>query len=213
MNNNVEELVENVLQLTEQKLKNIFSLCERTSDSKSIISSRIIFPKYSNDNQKTRISEQELRCAFIESFNEYCNNPQNKSNYFYSVETPTKDKYSGFKTENPKISYAGRSGAFDMVIHDEQTNRVCLIEFKSDLKDIKEYNKDFLKLSNNPKEGDNTVLRYFIELVSKSNHKNLKEIKRRTIDNRFNNEHIVKVRCISLSGIKEGLIDLSDINN
>lgn len=209
MNNNVEKLVENVLQLTEQKLKNIFSLCEHTSDSKSIISSRIIFPKYSNDNQKTRISEQELRCAFIESFNEYCNNPQNKSNYFYSVETPTKDKYSGFRTENPQKNDYGRSGAFDMVIHDENMKRVCLIEFKSDLKDIKEYNKDFLKLSN-LKEGDNTVLRYFIELVGKSNHKNLKEIKRRTIDNKFNNENIVKVRCISLSGIKEGLIDLSN---
>lgn len=212
MNNNVEKLVENVLQLTEQKLENIFSLCERTSDSESIISSRIIFPKYSNKDKKTRISEQELRCAFIESFNEYCNGSQNKSNYHYSVETPTEDKYSGFKTENPQINNCGRSGAFDMVIHDEQMKRVCLIEFKSDLKDIKEYNKDFLKLSN-INEGDNTVLRYFIELVSKSNHKNLKEIKRRTIDNRFNNEHIVKVRCISLSGIKEGLIDLSDINN
>lgn len=55
--------------------------------------SRIIFPKYSGRyrNGETRISEQELRFIFVEQFNKYCSTK--KWNAYYSVETPTEEKY------------------------------------------------------------------------------------------------------------------------
>ena len=55
--------------------------------------SRIIFPKYSEQyrDSETRISEQELRFIFVEQFNKYCE--ANQWNAYYSVETPTEEKY------------------------------------------------------------------------------------------------------------------------
>ena len=45
----------------------------------------MVFPKYRN--KETRVSEQELRFAFIEAFNEL--NKENNWGLYYSVETPT----------------------------------------------------------------------------------------------------------------------------
>ena len=62
----------------------------------------LVFPQYSADDdesqdkqkkqkEKTRISEQELRFAFVQAFHEYkCTH---NCNYQYGVEVPTKDKY------------------------------------------------------------------------------------------------------------------------
>ena len=61
--------------------------------------SRIVFPCYHNN--ETRISEQELRFVFVETFNTYSR--EKGLNLFYSIETPTRDTYSGFanKKKNP----------------------------------------------------------------------------------------------------------------
>lgn len=65
------------------------------------------FPKYSGRyrNGETRISEQELRFIFVEQFNKYCKN--NSWNAYYSVETPTEEKYilvkKGMKIVHTKL--------------------------------------------------------------------------------------------------------------
>ena len=95
--------------------------------------SRLVFPSYYDDNRQikdTRISEQELRFAFVEAFNEYCNCKDGK-NWFYSVETPTKDKYSGFSSKTPKrLGSNPRSAEFDMVIYDENELTCEIFEIK-----------------------------------------------------------------------------------
>ena len=78
------------------------------------IITRLVFPKYSDkENQeksnshdnhdnsqevRTRISEQELRFAFVEAFN--ASDDVKNQKLFYSIETPTKEKYSGFSPSN-----------------------------------------------------------------------------------------------------------------
>ena len=133
------------------------------------VGSRIIFPKYSEKyrNGETRLSEQELRFIFVEQFNDYCNNHQ-EMHWFYSVETPTEEKYqfseSGAKLEQPKKVDAGdkngQSAMVDLAIHDEQLNRIALIEFKALNPEASCFKKDFIKLSEEP-----TTLTYFIMYV------------------------------------------------
>ncbi len=129
---------------------------------------RLVFPAYYKDKEKngTRISEQELRFCFVEALNDYCDTKG--LNLFYSIETPTIDKYSGFTKKegcNPKPnSDGGRSAEFDLVIFDENLKRKCLIEFKANNADEHEHLKDFVKL-NNSEEGGDDVLRYFIEVI------------------------------------------------
>lgn len=126
--------------------------------------SRLVFPAYFKNGEKkgTRISEQELRFAFVEQFNYYCE--EKKLNFYYSIETPTKDTYSGF-TDKPIIDHEkGRSAEFDLVIYNQDLERVCLIEFKANNAKKTDHEKDFLKL-NNKAEGGGNVLRYFIEVI------------------------------------------------
>ena len=140
----------------------------------------LVFPQYSADDdesqdkqkkqkEKTRISEQELRFAFVQAFHEYkC---KHNCNYQYGVEVPTKDKYlftekdEGNKRKyKPRIDKNGRSGSFDMVIYNDRLERVCLIEFKYGTSEKGSFAKDFLKLAN-PEEGSKDAKRYFIHLV------------------------------------------------
>ncbi|MBQ8957529.1 MAG: hypothetical protein IJ057_03345 [Bacteroidales bacterium] len=54
--------------------------------------SRIVFPK-KRRGETTRISEQELRCVFVEQLNKKI---AEGWDVYYSFETPTQDAYSGF---------------------------------------------------------------------------------------------------------------------
>lgn len=124
--------------------------------------SRIVFPQ--KRDKSTRISEQELRCVFVEQLNKKIN--ENDWDVYYSIETPTRDAYSGFQEgkEPPKQDDKGRSGEFDLVIFNEKMKRIALVEFKANNASTRDHKKDFVKL-NNKKEGDGGVLRYFIEMV------------------------------------------------
>lgn len=123
--------------------------------------SRIVFPK--KRDETTRISEQELRFVFVEQLNKKI--IEEDWNVFYSVETPTLDGYSGFSEgETPRQDDNGRSGEFDLVIFNEKMQRIALIEFKANNASEHDHEKDFVKLNNN-KEGNDKVLRYFIEMV------------------------------------------------
>lgn len=135
--------------------------------------SRLIFPNYKNGN--IRISEQELRFLFIEHLKPFLK----AHNYYYSIETPTKDCYKFSKKKQqimPKRvhnctntdSEKFESAAFDLVIHrhekDKNEERVALIEFKSK-GNMHEYAKDICKLGNKYEGGD-TTSRYFIIVVN-----------------------------------------------
>ncbi len=128
--------------------------------------SRLVFPSYYKEGKatETRISEQELRFAFVEAFNKYCD-AANGPNLFYSIETPTKRKYTNFSNDKkPHEDENGRSAEFDLVIFNENGERKCLIEFKANNADEHDHWKDFVKL-NNSNEGGEDVLRYFVEII------------------------------------------------
>jgi len=176
----LKEHIEKIIKKTFEKVQEAYNehreTCksERTSWKKT--NTRLVFPRYGEHRgeDETRISEQELRFAFVEAFNEYCN--ENNCNLFYSVETPTEDKYvfskDGCACDNPHVESNGEEGqsaSFDMVIYDYTGKRVCLIEFKALNSAEHEHLKDFAKL-NNPNEGNKDVLRYFIEILKSSNN-------------------------------------------
>ena len=129
--------------------------------------SRLVFPCYNNKKREIRMSEQELRFVFVETFNEYCDG---KLNWFYSVETPTEDKYkfteNGKNLDKPKRG-EGQSANFDLTISNDKGELLALIEFKAKNTKPFSYAKDFCKLWN-PKEGNSNVLRYFINVLDKA---------------------------------------------
>jgi hypothetical protein len=130
--------------------------------------SRLVFPCYNNKKREIRISEQELRFIFVETFNEYCD--EKELDWFYSVETPTKDKYKftekGDNLDKPKRE-EGQSANFDLTISNDKGELLALIEFKAKNTKPFSYAKDFCKLWN-PKEGNSNVLRYFINVLDKA---------------------------------------------
>lgn len=101
--------------------------------------------------QKDRISEQELRLLFIEEFTK--NNPE----LFYSIETPTFDKYNvGKSFESIKADKEGRSASLDMCVFKRTSKnykRILNIEFKNKTTSIKNIGKDVLKLMQEKQNG------------------------------------------------------------
>ena len=101
---------------------------------------------------------------------------------FYSVETPTRGAYKGFRRgETPRQDESGRSGEFDLVIFNNRLERIALIEFKANNASDHEHMKDFVKL-NNPTEGD--ALRYFIEIVKSYGNGTLSSLRSKTEGNK-----------------------------
>ncbi len=157
---------------------------------------RLVFPSYSNN--KTRKSEQELRFCFVEAFNEYV--VKEKLPLYYSVETPTRDKYSWFAKVDPKRG-EGRSGEFDLVVfelEDGRMKRRCLIEFKANNASQKSHDKDFCKLNNEKEYKKDVLLRYFIELIDGYDNDTLKNLKDKT--NEKEGTHFL---CYSLEKAEE----------
>ncbi len=136
----------------------------------------IIFPK--KRDKSTRVSEQELRFIFIEQLNKKI---KEGWNVFYSVETPTKDRYVFTKKGNnnvPRIAekdkegnpLEGQSASFDLVIHNANYKRIALIEFKANNASENDHKKDFCKLNNEieRKEQDVVAETFFIEILTGS---------------------------------------------
>ena len=183
--NHIENVIKNTFDIIQKVYKN---QREIEPNSNEFIGSHIIFPQKREEDAKnkqeiTRVSEQELKQIFIEQLNlEIC---KGNWNVYYSVETPTKDIYRFSDVEKPLCGkeieeinkdrerngmplLKGQSANFDLVIHDGNFKRIVLIEFKANNVDKKDYAKDFKKL-NNQEEGDDSVLRYFIEIVRNTN--------------------------------------------
>lgn len=142
--------------------------------------SRIIFPKYSGRyrNGETRISEQELRFIFVEQFNKYCK--KNSWNAYYSVETPTEEKYIFSKKGDKNCPYkvdgegnGGQSAMIDLSIHDDKFERIALIEFKALNPKKSAFDKDFCKLSNEPK----SPATFFVMIVKSHDDDTIKSLR------------------------------------
>ena len=142
--------------------------------------SRIIFPKYSGRyrNGETRISEQELRFIFVEQFNKYCSTK--KWNAYYSVETPTEEKYIFSKKGDKNCPYkvdgegnGGQSAMIDLCIHDDKFERIALIEFKALNPKESAFAKDFCKLSNEPK----SAATFFVMIVKSHDDDTIKSLR------------------------------------
>ena len=135
----------------------------------------IIFPKYTHGQNKgkLRVSEQEMRFAFVEEMRREC------PDWYYSVETPTDKKYL-FKGEPciiPEEEEGGQSAQFDLTIYEDSKGDKVLahIEFKAHNPDIHEMKKDFLKLAED-KTVDTGIERVFIHLFKSfhpQTHKNI----------------------------------------
>lgn len=147
--------------------------------------SRIVFPR--KRKEPVRVSEQELRFIFVEQLNEEI---RRGWDVFYSVETPTLDKYC-FKNNEAKIDDNGQSASFDLAIHDKDYQRIALVEFKANNAGEHEHRKDYVKLMNS--EEGNNIACFFIEIVQGINSETINNIKSKIPDN----EDVV-FRCFSL---------------
>lgn len=195
----MKEKIENVIDKTFEDIREIYKL---QTTGEGVPESKLRFPyKYKNHERgKLRISEQELRCLFVEKL-------QNKGLY-YNIEAPTMDDYRFENAEGEK-----RSGNFDLVICDETgKERYALIEFKGLNPNKKCYAKDYWKLQNSQEQG---VLRYFLQVVKSANDNTYENIAKKkdsikefaqnktfNVDINDLKEQVI-YRCISLDDSKE----------
>ena len=157
---NLKDKIEEIIKDTFKELDRIYLCC--CDNQSANTESGVIFPRYSKQN--IRVSEQELRCVFIQKLCE--------GGLHYSVETPTTKKYTFTDKDNPKVyekdSNCGESARIDLTIHDKNdlNKRLCIIEFKAHGGTSEHnYKKDLLKLYAEP---DGT-LRYFIQIFESFN--------------------------------------------
>ncbi len=166
--------------------------------------SRIIFPKYSGQyrNGETRISEQELRFIFVEQFNKYCEDKL--WNAYYSVETPTEEKYVFSSKDKGKVvphkvtenEAGGQSAMIDLSIHDKDFNRIALIEFKALNPGKPAFDKDFCKLKNEP----GSPATFFVMIVKSHDGRTVKSLHEKIEAKDSNTEFY----CYDLEEGKEG---------
>lgn len=165
MDKSVKERIIDILDNTFHILDNCYKnneeeLCKADLNASG---SRIIFPCYSDEKRRRRISEQELRFVFVEQFLQYCKDT--KWDAYYSVETPTEWKYRFSGAEKPHKTDGddGQSAMVDVCIHDKNGTRICLIEFKAGNPDKICYVKDLVKLYEEGKLG------FFVQLLESQN--------------------------------------------
>ena len=168
-----KEHIEAIINRTFEIIKKVYDYQqEKFEGPKGISGSRIIFPQKrqgeasETEQDITRVSEQELKLIFIEQLNKEI---KEGWDVYYSVETPTEKKYRFKGKDKPEQDDSGRSGNFDLVIHNNKFERIALIEFKANNPKSKDYLKDIVKLNEENYEGK--VLRYFVQIVKNSDKK------------------------------------------
>ena len=193
--NIINEITSNTFEVLKKVYDNQKEGCEYTQSDNG---SWLIFPHYSTiyRNGETRISEQELRFVFVEQFNVYC--AKNNLRLYYSVETPTKYKYTFKDKDNPHKDEDGQSAMVDLCIHNEKFERVALVEFKALNPDEFCYKKDFCKLDAE-KEGKPNLETFFIMIVKNADNDTFKNINVKI----QNKDKETVFRCYNLEGGEE----------
>ena len=207
-----KEIILDIISEAFKHVKNAYDLSNEPNSSKD---SRLIFPKKRDESIRVsepniRVSEQELRFAFVEEFLKYVK--KKKKDWYYAVEVPTKIKYDFSDKKNPKVAEEGKgkSASFDLAIYakgDNNFNLIALLEFKAGNPKKFDYHKDLVKLENE-KEGDNEVLRFFIEIVKNADERTPKNIESKLKDKRQQTNFI----CYSLTE-GEKVIELTQSEN
>ena len=200
-----KEIILDIISEAFKHVKNAYELSKEPNSSKD---SRLIFPK--KRDESIRVSEQELRFAFVEEFLKYVK--KKKKDWYYAVEVPTEDVYDFSDKEAPKVADAGKgqSASFDLVIYAKDGsafNPIALLEFKAGNPTEFAYHKDLAKLENE-KEGDNEVLRFFIEIVKNADELTPKNIESKLKDKRQQTNFI----CYSLTE-GEKVLELTQSEN
>lgn len=147
--------MESVVEICREVLKRLSNMdYERKGGSSK---ERLIFPmkiQADGTKEKDRISEQELRQLFIEEFK------VKYKDLYYSIETPTKNKYSFSNEKNEKkvgdIDNKGQSALVDMCVFDKEKKsykRTFNIEFKNKNATHDNISKDILKLMHEEENG------------------------------------------------------------
>lgn len=217
---NISNIIDQVLECTQAILESQIKKCTELKGGHEICSdsdSHLMIPAYS-DGQVLRISEQELRFIFVEQLSKVIE----RERLYYSVETPTKNRYRFSPTikkiENVKcdpLNFKVRqyvatgiqlnkddkklfvSANIDLVLHDENGGRIALIEFKGNESTIANYTKDFLKLAYEEKE-NGQCLKYFIQVLSKNQRKNTIKMIQDVIDTA--SKKGIDYRCFYVKG-------------
>ena len=130
--------IENIIEDSLKELKN--RITQPSTNTDKNITSRLIFPQYRD--KSARYSEQELKQIFLHKI-------ENNTNYFYSVETPTKHVYHFSDTEMPLVKENHEKARFDVSLYSKNNKDDLLthVEFKYGNPDKKSgICKDFLKL-------------------------------------------------------------------
>lgn len=144
----METDIENIILDSLKELIGLACINDPNLESKS----KLVYPV--KRDKKRRVSEQEIRFLFIK-------NIENSTDYLYSVEVPTSEKYFFTGKEENK-----RSGNFDACIYGENKERQHLIEFKSLNPKNASYNKDFEKLI----KDEDGLTNYFIQVIINSDN-------------------------------------------
>ena len=207
-----KEIILDIISEAFKHVKNAYDLSKEPNSSKD---SRLIFPKKRDESIRVsepniRVSEQELRFAFVEEFLKYVK--KKKKDWYYAVEVPTKIKYDFSDKKNPKVAEEGKgkSASFDLAIYakgDNNFNLIALLEFKAGNPKKFDYHKDLVKLESE-KGGDNEVLRFFIEIVKNADKGTLKNIESKLKDKRQQTNFI----CYSLTE-GEKVLELTQSEN
>jgi len=184
MDSNLKDALKEIIKDTFKTIDTIYN--NRYGEITDNNRSRLIFPCYSSQNKTNqnlvRVSEQELRFLFIETFCKYCDD--NNLDYYYSIETPSQYKYvfsekieSGkpLPRKADKEDVSPVSARFDMAIYNKNRKIVALVEFKNNESDSDKYEKDFIKL--HEEKEDRICL--FIDLIEASDSGTLEGIKKR----------------------------------
>lgn len=145
----------NTINLSKTVLTRLSSMgYENCKEGNSCSYEQLIFPmkiQKKGDKYVDRISEQELRLLFIEEFKKAY------GDLFYSIETPTKSKYSfGKSYETIKQDSDGQSALIDMCVFERNSNeyqRILNIEFKNKNTANKNVGKDIIKLISENNDG------------------------------------------------------------
>lgn len=217
---NIRNIIDKVLECTKAILESQINKCTELKGSHELCSgsvSHLMIPAYSA-RQVLRISEQELRFIFVEQLSKVIA----EERLYYSVETPTKNRYRFSPTKN-KIEnvecdplnfgvsqYVATgiqlnkndkklfvSANIDLVLHDQNGGRIALIEFKGNESTIANYTKDFLKLAYEEKE-NGQCLKYFIQVLSKNQRKETNKKIKAVIDTE--SKEGIDYRCFYVQG-------------
>ena len=160
--------IENIIEDSLKELKN--RITQPSTNIDGNITSRLIFPQYGD--KSARYSEQELKQIFLHKI-------ENNTNYFYSVETPTKHVYHFSDTEMPLVKENHEkddkyeSARFDVSLYSKNNKDDLLthVEFKYGNPDKKSgICKDFLKLVSEVKF-TNEKKNFFVHYLCVKNEK------------------------------------------